>query len=212
MEARVFDRRGRENWDDETREAEDRRMRDRRRTDRRVVQRRQGHSWPDNSPQIDNRKAERRGLERRTGKRREGTRRQSRSYAEAQVLDFVDMGAETFCLASSDLSFGVAVGKMVASKTGFLVVSDEEGRPIGALSEGDCLQRLAERGGEILRENVASVLADEFRFCRPDDLLQDAVGVLIRTNSAHLPVVENEVVVGILNSQTLLRFFSGIGN
>jgi len=211
MEARIFDRRGRRNWDDDTRKAEDRRMRDRRKADRRVAERRQGLPWPDNSTRNDNRKAERRALERRSGTRRDGPRRQPKSYTEAQVIDFVDTGAETYCLVSAEATFGTAVGKMVASGTGFLIVSDEAGKPIGALSEGDCLGRLAEHGGNILLENVSSVLPEEFILCQPGDLLQDAVRVLIKNNIVHLPVIEDKTVVGMLNSQTLLRFFSGIG-
>ena len=132
MVKRVFDRRGRQNWDSEKHEAEDRRMRERRsKSDRRVHQRRQDNPWPDGVAGDEQRIAERRVYDRRAG-----------------VL-------ETASGIAADAVLLQAISVLATQGAGWIAILNEDQKACGILSEGDVIEAIANDGPAALSEPIS---------------------------------------------------------
>jgi len=155
MVKRIFDRRGRQNWDPEKHEAEDRRMRERRsKSDRRVHQRRQGNPWPEESTEIEQRTAERRVYDRR---------------AEANVvLENVEESDQSFAMFEADLlalqttpslvvhaTLLEAIFMLSTQNTGWIMISRDGQKACGILTERNVIEAIAVEGPDALSEPVS---------------------------------------------------------
>jgi len=150
MNTRIFDRRGRQNWDPEKREAEDRRMRERRSSeDRRVQQRRQRQPWPDGSDQINQRVAERRLSGRRA------------STATPDGLPSTDerrRTARTVPEIRAGASLREAISLLATRNVAVLVALDDNHERIGLLSERQVVHAIARHGEAALSQPVSAFL------------------------------------------------------
>ena len=160
MVKRVFDRRGRQNWDADRHEAEDRRLRERRsKSDRRIDQRRKGHPRPENIDQIELRIAERRVLNRRDGVEKT-TDAGLRNIQAATRVEPDRLHRRTRTSISSGAALIEAICLMSSQNARWLVIINDEQQPIGILSEHDVIGAIAEHGNNALSESV-------FRFLTP---------------------------------------------
>jgi CBS domain-containing protein len=82
---------------------------------------------------------------------------------------------------------------------GALVVS-ADGRTVdGIVSERDLARAVARDGAGALDRPVHEVMATGVLTCRPHDLVQHLMGVMTEARVRHLPVVEDDRLVGIVS-------------
>ncbi len=81
---------------------------------------------------------------------------------------------------------------------GALVVSRDGSTVEGIVSERDIVRRLHD-GDNVLSEPVASIMTVEVATCAPEDLVNDLMQVMTERRIRHLPVTENDVLVGIIS-------------
>jgi CBS domain-containing protein len=97
-----------------------------------------------------------------------------------------------------------AIGVLVRYNIGALVVTERE-RPTGIFTERDVL-RLAARSPTALGTiQVGGVMTRDPITATPDDELHAMMGVMTESKIRHLPVVENEELVGIVSIGDLLN-------
>jgi chloride channel protein, CIC family len=105
---------------------------------------------------------------------------------------------------SQDLRLGEVLARFADQGRDALPVVDAAGRYRGTVTSRRVEQALREDGQAVLGD-----LAESIPVLRPDELLEDAVGVLVRSAGAGLPVVDSDrqEVVGWLTHHDVLRAF-----
>lgn len=126
----------------------------------------------------------------------------------------------------SDSSLQDAIAAMLRHGISGMPVVDEQGRPVGMLSEGDLLRRteldterrrprwlafllgpgkLAEEYTHTHGRTAADVMTDKLYSVAPDAPVQDVVQLMERHRIKRVPVLENGQLVGIVSRANLLR-------
>ena len=99
-----------------------------------------------------------------------------------------------------------AVKTLAEHKIGALLVLGPDRRVTGILSERDIVRALAERGAGVLSEPLAQVMTRKVVTCSESD----SVGVLMERMTTgkfrHLPVVEQEQVIGVVSIGDLVKW------
>lgn len=92
-----------------------------------------------------------------------------------------------------------AVALLSAKKIGALVVSPDGGKIVGILSERDIVRELGRRGTECLKEKVEEAMTRKIVSCKHDDTAQDVMQKMTDGRFRHMPVVENDKMVGLIS-------------
>jgi len=88
---------------------------------------------------------------------------------------------------------------------GALIVSDAEGGTVGIISERDIVRVLSAKGGAALETPVAEIMTREVMACSRQDKLVDMMERMTEGKIRHLPVTENEHLVGIISIRDVVR-------
>jgi len=91
-----------------------------------------------------------------------------------------------------------AVALMNAHKIGCVVVLDGE-KLAGIFTERDLLTRVVARGLDPRASTVAAVMTADLRTITPDTPLDQAMTLISEKRVRHLPVVENDRVIGLVS-------------
>lgn len=89
---------------------------------------------------------------------------------------------------------------------GSLILSDDGSKILGIISERDIIGAIAERGPEVLDLPVGEVATRTVRTCRPDDSIEKVMAIMTKWRIRHLPVVENEGLIGIVSIGDVVKF------
>ncbi len=100
-------------------------------------------------------------------------------------------------------------------KHGFsrIVVINEDGNPIGIVTEKDITRKLREnepawRRRPIDKISIGRIMSKNLITIDADGELKDAAEIMIKNNISCLPVVDNEGLAGIVTKTDLIRFYS----
>ncbi len=128
-----------------------------------------------------------------------------------------------------EATLGEAVRLMAQHNLGALVVVDHEQQPIGILTESDLLVRVAhphfppmlsilgaviplpgaQSANETLRQitavRVNELMSSPLHTCEPDDSVPDVADLMVEHKLRHVPVVEDDKLVGMVSRGDLVR-------
>ncbi len=93
----------------------------------------------------------------------------------------------------------MAVHRMRMQNVGALVVTRDEVRVEGVLSERDLVRGLARHGADLLDMSVVAVMSRNVPVCAPGDSLTVVMAQMTRTRNRHLPVVDEGRLCGIVS-------------
>jgi CBS domain-containing protein len=98
-----------------------------------------------------------------------------------------------------DATVGEMLGALTDHGVGALVVS-ADGRHIdGIVSERDVVRHLHRVGARLMDEPVRTIMTVEVRTCTRSDRVEDLMVVMTEHRVRHLPVVEDDALVGIIS-------------
>jgi CBS domain-containing protein len=97
-----------------------------------------------------------------------------------------------------DAKLSAAVKIMSEQRIGSVLVMNGT-RIEGILSERDIVCVLCERGAGVLDEPVSAVMTRKIISCRPSDSVAVLMEVMTSEKIRHLPVVENDRLVGLVS-------------
>lgn len=109
-----------------------------------------------------------------------------------------DKGAEVATIAPNR-TLGDAAEELRRRRIGALVVTDADGRVDGIISERDMVHALALFGIDVLTTPVSAVMSTDVWTCAPDDSAERLARMMTDHRSRHLPVVENDELIGIVS-------------
>jgi CBS domain-containing protein len=84
-----------------------------------------------------------------------------------------------------------------------------QGRIEGILSERDIVRVLGERGASVLEEPVSSVMTSKVVSCREKDTVSEIMETMTNGKFRHLPVVEDDRVVGLISIGDVVKWRVG---
>ena len=89
---------------------------------------------------------------------------------------------------------------------GALVLTDGGSKILGIISERDIIGTLAERGPEALDLSVGDLATTTVQTCTPGDSIEKVMSILTKWRIRHLPVVENDKIVGIVSIGDVVKY------
>ena len=99
----------------------------------------------------------------------------------------------------SDATIDTVVRRMRLERIGAVIISPDGKSVIGILSERDILHALAEHGTALLALKAEDLMTREVVTCSLEDTLQSVMVKMTQRRIRHLPVVEQEQLVGIIS-------------
>lgn len=84
-------------------------------------------------------------------------------------------------------------------KIGALVVLDDDGSPVGILSERDIVRELARLQAEAINRSVHDAMTEDIVIAVPDDDLAYVSSTMTDRRIRHLPIMKDDTLVGIVS-------------
>jgi CBS domain-containing protein len=113
-----------------------------------------------------------------------------------------DIMSQDVLSVSPDAALPTAAAEMSSRRVGAVLVL-EEGRLVGILTERDVLRAVAE--GRVEGSTVADLMTRHPETIEPTESTDTAATLMIHGGFRHLPVVENERVIGVVSIRDLMR-------
>jgi CBS domain-containing protein len=92
-----------------------------------------------------------------------------------------------------------AAALLSARRIGALVVSEDGQHVIGIISERDIVRELGRRGPSSLNDQVRTAMTTKVIGCTRADRVVDVMQMMTDGRFRHMPVVEDEVIVGFIS-------------
>jgi CBS domain-containing protein len=105
-------------------------------------------------------------------------------------------------------SVSAATAEMNRHGVGAVLILNRQGQPVGIFTERDILRRVVGPGLDPQTTPVSDVMTRELLVVRPTVTVAQAMAIVTEKHVRHLPVVENERVVGVISSGDLTRWAS----
>jgi CBS domain-containing protein len=97
-----------------------------------------------------------------------------------------------------------AARKMRDNRVGCLVVLDERGRAAGILTERDIADKVVADGLDPAQVPVHEIMTRRIISCTPNTPVVKAQHIMALHDIRHLPIIENDVLLGMLSSRDVL--------
>ena len=115
-----------------------------------------------------------------------------------QVQELLDKKGHEVYSVSPDATVYDALKLMAEKEIGALVVLEDE-KMVGILSERDYARKIILKGKSSKETLVREIMTSEVIHARPDQKVQKCLSLMTKHHFRHLPVLEDERLVGILS-------------
>lgn len=119
------------------------------------------------------------------------------------VKDILDKKGVTVASIKRNNSVLDAAREMNDQRIGSLVVIDGDS-VVGIFTERDILTRIVAAGGDPKETSVGEVMTSPVACCRRDTTLEECRAVMTEKHIRHLPVVEDNKLLGIITSGDIM--------
>jgi CBS domain-containing protein len=116
---------------------------------------------------------------------------------KAKQKDIIQIGV--------DRTIAEAVNTITQHKIGALLVDDEGGSIVGILSERDIVRGLSQHGANLQDVKVSELMTSDLIRCAPGDTVNEAMAMMTDRHIRHLPVFEDEQLVGFISIGDLVK-------
>ncbi|WP_042695200.1 CBS domain-containing protein [Azospirillum sp. B506] len=101
--------------------------------------------------------------------------------------------------AAPDDTVAAVARLLTEHRIGAVLVMDDDGQPVGILSERDIVRAIARDGAVALDRPAADLMTRELITAAPDDTVADMMAVMTERRIRHVPIVESRRVVGVIS-------------
>jgi CBS domain-containing protein len=88
---------------------------------------------------------------------------------------------------------------------GAVVVTSSSGSVVGIVSERDIVRRLHSLGADLLQATVADLMTPDVQTCKRADAIDAVLEVMTNGRFRHIPVCEDDTLVGIVSIGDLVK-------
>ncbi len=92
-----------------------------------------------------------------------------------------------------------AVKVLMDLKIGAVVITHEDGRIAGILSERDIVGALAKGGGDVMTKPVSAVMTSKVEVCRENNTINEVMDIMTNRRFRHMPVEVDGKLAGIIS-------------
>jgi CBS domain-containing protein len=100
-----------------------------------------------------------------------------------------------------------AIEKMVERNVGSILVTDGD-EVVGIMTERDYLRKIALQGRTSRDTQVGEIMTSPLVYVTPQTSVEESMAIMTDRRIRHLPVVDNEDVVGVVSIGDLVKFQS----
>jgi len=119
-----------------------------------------------------------------------------------QLLD--GKGHEVASIAPEKSVFD-AMALMAEKNIGALLVIDPSGKPVGIVSERDFARKVYQMDKPVRDVLVSDIMTRQVAYVRPEQTNQDCMALITDKHVRHLPVIEQDRVIGLLSIGDLVK-------
>lgn len=101
--------------------------------------------------------------------------------------------------ANAEMSVADASRMLNDNRIGAVLVLNAAGRIAGIFSERDIVTGIAKHGAAVITMSVGALMTREVMTCLPTDLIADIMATMTARRIRHLPVVEEDRLLGIIS-------------
>lgn len=120
------------------------------------------------------------------------------------VKELLDAKGHHVWMIGPDASVLEAIKMMAEKEVGALVVADA-GRPVGIISERDYARKVILQGRSSQETAVKDIMTTAMVCARLDQTVEECMAVMTEKRIRHLPVVEQDKVIGIISIGDLVK-------
>ena len=120
-----------------------------------------------------------------------------------RIADILREKGASVTTVDGDATMGDAIAMLVDLKIGAIPVSDDGRRLQGIVSERDVVRAVAD-GSDFASMKVSELMTSTVYTCAPESTLAEVMTLMIERRIRHVPVVENDSLVGILSIRDLV--------
>jgi CBS domain-containing protein len=120
-----------------------------------------------------------------------------RIILEEKGRDVTTVGRETTLMEAARV--------LTQQKIGAVVVVDPDRQILGILSERDIVRAIAERGRDVMDQDVASVMTRKVVQCREESSINEVMEIMTNGRFRHLPVAVDGRLAGIISIGDVVR-------
>jgi CBS domain-containing protein len=122
-----------------------------------------------------------------------------------KVRELLDTKGKDIVSIDADHSVEDAIRSMNARKISALMVTSS-GKTVGIFTERDVVRSYIAGNGKGFKDmKVSDYMVKDLIVAVPDDELNDISGIMVEKNIRHLPVLENNKVVGMLSIRDIIQ-------
>ena len=127
-----------------------------------------------------------------------------------RVREVLDAKGSGVVMIPSKSTIADAIEKLAVERIGTLLLTDEEGALAGILSERDVIRVIALHGDAALGKQIDDVLTYSSSSivitCTAETTVDEARQIMAARGIRHLPVIEDDTLVGIISIRDILQF------
>ena len=124
-----------------------------------------------------------------------------------KITDILKQKGETVFTVKDNSSVFDAVKIMDESKIGVVLVLGEKGNVVGLMSERDVLYKCYNSEKRIKNQIVKNLMTsvEDILIAKLDDTPKELMNVMLYRKIRHLPVVEEEKIIGVVSIEDILK-------
>jgi CBS domain-containing protein len=103
-----------------------------------------------------------------------------------------------------DMSVSETTSRMAAARIGAVIVLDNS-ELVGIFTERDLLNRVVSVGKDPQKTRISDVMTKDVAVCNADDTYESCLAQMRQIGCRHMPVVEENQLLGVLSIRDLLR-------
>ncbi len=121
----------------------------------------------------------------------------------AEILKEKGRAVET---AEASALLADIVRKLADRRIGAIVVTDQDGHINGIVSERDVIRAIGIHGASALKLSAGETMTRDVVTCREADTIDQLMAVMTNRRFRHLPVMEDDVLVGIVSIGDVVKY------
>jgi len=108
--------------------------------------------------------------------------------------------------ANAEMSVADVSRMLHDNRIGAVLVLKADGRIAGIFSERDIVTGMAKHGAAVTEMSVGALMTREVMTCQPTDLIADIMAIMTARRIRHLPVVEEDRLLGIISIGDVVKY------
>ena len=121
-----------------------------------------------------------------------------------KIRDLLKIKGRSVITIRPNETVAAAIQKLVDYDRGSIPVCDGKGELVGIITERDIIRKCFARIGALTSIKIEDVMTERVAIGAPEDDLDYAISVMKQKRIRHLPIVDQQQVVGMISMRDLL--------